>query len=529
MSVPLVPGYRCHDYDDSGVPQEDGEPDKGSEMLDAVNGRSIAADEGALVKPASGPARESIRARFGSSPANVTATTEPSRFMASANHSSDGRKSSSSSSRLSCGSIAESVERHLQSLPAREIGLAVGSDLYDAEGHVNSISRNDFNGPHFQATASHEAKLSFPDAEQRLYTPTVERSSRHLRSGGSSSNSSSSSSSNRSSIATGATSSASPPAITDESLAASGKRRRQSLTQDVHQAPVVGGEAQGPAQYPSERAPSARPRRSSSTTSHSPGDSSSSESSSSAQCPPPDTLMRRRYELIVIQEPFTGCAFGSDTLARIPCEPPLVLNLRAYDEEAECYVPLDDEAPWLICNLRLLAQDGAPADMLVPSQSIQSSAATSGESEGHPSSQGPAVRRASPAAAGAGAAGSNVRTSTEEVRVASGTNSPGAVRMLYGSLVANAQMLYTPEGNHRPHFIFPEVCIRSQGYFQLQANLMRLPSAGGSTTGALATVTTSAFAVHLSRNYNAPHLTDTTRFYARQGANIPVPPSERDD
>lgn len=293
MSAPLVPGYRCHDYDDSGVPQEDGEPDKGSEMLDAVNGRSIAADEEALVKPASGPARESIRARFGSSPANVMATTETSRFMASANHSSDGGKSSSSSSRLSCGSIADSVERHLQSLPAREIGLAVGSDLDDAEGHVNSISRNGFNGPHFQATASHEAKLSFPDAEQRLYTPTVERSSRHLRSGGSSSNSSNSSSSS-SSIATGATSSASPPAITDESLAASGKRRRQSLTQDVHQAPVVGGEAQGSAtQYTSERAPSARPRRSSSTTSHSPGGSSSSESSSSAQCPPPDTLMRR--------------------------------------------------------------------------------------------------------------------------------------------------------------------------------------------------------------------------------------------
>lgn len=292
MSVPLVPGYRCHDYDDSGVPQEDGEPDKGSEMLDAVNGRSIAADEAALVKPASAPARESIRARFGSSHGNGMATTETSRFMASANHSSDGGKLSSSSSRLSCGSIADSVERHLQSLPGREIGLAVGSDLNDAESHVNRISRNGFNGPHSQATASHEAKLSFPDAEQRLYTPTVERSSRHLRSGGSSSNNSSNSSS-RSSIATGATSSASPPATTDESLAASGKRRRQSLTQDVHQAPVVGGEAQGSAQYPSERAPSARPRRSSSTTSHSPGGSSSSESSSSAQCPPPDTLMRR--------------------------------------------------------------------------------------------------------------------------------------------------------------------------------------------------------------------------------------------
>lgn len=163
----------------------------------------------------------------------------------------------------------------------------------------------------------------------------------------------------------------------------------------------------------------------------------------------------------------------------------------------------DDEAPWLICNIRLLAQDGTSADMLVPSHSIQSSAASSGESEGHPSFQGSAARRASPATAAA-AAGSNVRTSTEEVRVASGTNSPGAVRMLYGSLVANAQMLYTPEGNHRPHFIFPEVCIRSQGYFQLQANLMRLPSAGGSTTGALATATTSAFAVHLSRNYSAP-------------------------
>lgn len=54
----------------------------------------------------------------------------------------------------------------------------------------------------------------------------------------------------------------------------------------------------------------------------------------------PLSLSTSRYELIIIQEPFTGCAFGSDTLARIPCEPPLVLNLRAYDEEAECYVPL---------------------------------------------------------------------------------------------------------------------------------------------------------------------------------------------
>lgn len=38
-----------------------------------------------------------------------------------------------------------------------------------------------------------------------------------------------------------------------------------------------------------------------------------------------------RYELIIVQAPTSGCAFGQNLLARLPCAPPLILRLRVTD------------------------------------------------------------------------------------------------------------------------------------------------------------------------------------------------------
>lgn len=48
--------------------------------------------------------------------------------------------------------------------------------------------------------------------------------------------------------------------------------------------------------------------------------------------PPMTTYQGRRYELIIVQEPTRGCAFGSNLLSRLPCAPPLIVQLRVTDE-----------------------------------------------------------------------------------------------------------------------------------------------------------------------------------------------------
>lgn len=143
--------------------------------------------------------------------------------------------------------------------------------------------------------------------------------------------------------------------------------------------------------------------------------------------------------------------------------------------------------------------------------------------------------------------------------------------MLYGSLAASPQVFRGMDGQMATFFFFPEVCVRVRGRYRLRATLMRLPSTAGptaappagprvpqvgaaendtatdastsgtrttntgaasasiSTNAVLATVQTSPFTVHLASDYTAPYVTDVTRFFARQGAALPLPSGERID
>lgn len=61
----------------------------------------------------------------------------------------------------------------------------------------------------------------------------------------------------------------------------------------------------------------------------------------------------------------------------------------------------------------------------------------------------------------------------------------GAVRMLYGTLASNPQALLVPEGSVssdnqestllRAVCVFPEICVRSRGFFRLEVSLLCTP------------------------------------------------------
>lgn len=48
---------------------------------------------------------------------------------------------------------------------------------------------------------------------------------------------------------------------------------------------------------------------------------------------PPMDIQGRKYEMIILQQPTRGCAFGSNLLSRLPCAPPLIVQLKVTDED----------------------------------------------------------------------------------------------------------------------------------------------------------------------------------------------------
>ncbi|CAO1637645.1 unnamed protein product [Sympodiomycopsis kandeliae] len=272
----------------------------------------------------------------------------------------------------------------------------------------------------------------------------------------------------------------------------------------------------------------------------------------------------RRYELIVIQQPQRGCAFGSNLLSRLPCAPPLIVQLRVVDNEGN-ELSSDAEEPFLVCHATLLTPDGQNADLLSPVQPGQSTPSTpvaggSGTSPSAVASQG--LRRSSRRSSGAGSAmssgsgssggGGGRGAATPTIQRVPST----AVRMLYGSLAATPQKFTPPPSSsqagddsssdpassssspssptQKTYFIFPEICVRAKGIFQLKLSLMKLPrptelqgglesSAGETGSDLLATTMTHTFEVFLAHQYTVPYVTDLTRFFARQGAALPLP------
>ncbi|PWN28742.1 hypothetical protein BDZ90DRAFT_217817, partial [Jaminaea rosea] len=249
------------------------------------------------------------------------------------------------------------------------------------------------------------------------------------------------------------------------------------------------------------------------------------------------------YELVSIQEPTDGSAFGSNLLSRLPLAPPLILRLRVFDTRDGRELPSDVEGSWLLCQVQLTTESGQTADM------ISTSAATSG------SVTSPPVRRSSrqiarsTAAATAssssppptqavvsGSAGAGTAENTDASGPVS-TSSPSGIlthplRMLYGSLTASPQVFRSTDGPLATFFFFPEVCVRVRGRYRLRATLLRLPSSTSTTSSAsavLATIQTSPFNVQLASEYIAPYVTDLTRHFARQGAALPLPQGEHTD
>ena len=252
---------------------------------------------------------------------------------------------------------------------------------------------------------------------------------------------------------------------------------------------------------------------------------------------------------------------------------------------SSCYSPSDAEEPFLVCHASLFTSEGQPADLISPVQSTHTSPsgstshqmsppAVAGSSTSTPTRRSPQSRRQSrggegedqqPSGSGASA---RSRQDSSATATSSGTAAlprgvPSTpVRMLYGSLAATAQRFDAPSEDlstsasasgavaaapaetpapfssppsiRKPYFIFPEICVRARGQYQLKLSLMRLPRRLSSTsatrdrdtpTGAdlLATTFTSPFEVFLAHQYTVPYVTDLTRFFARQGAALPLP------
>ena len=99
--------------------------------------------------------------------------------------------------------------------------------------------------------------------------------------------------------------------------------------------------------------------------------------------------------------------------------------------------------------------------------------------------------------------------------------------MLYGTIVAGSQQYNSPEGVERSYFFFPEISIRMLGRFKIKCTLMRLALPGMQTpsdSGVLASVETHVFQVVKRHEYTAPYITDISRYFARQGVPLLLPP-----
>ncbi|UZJ55147.1 hypothetical protein CBS101457_004467 [Exobasidium rhododendri] len=223
----------------------------------------------------------------------------------------------------------------------------------------------------------------------------------------------------------------------------------------------------------------------------------------------PSNPDHRRYLLHVLQQPITGCAFGSNLLSRLALAPPLVVQLQAIDRAGR-EVSIEEEMPFLVCHVHLTTDDDTPADMLSPlatSSQFSSQADIAGD-------RGPSTT-----------ASNTVDTTSTAIA------HPPSVRMLYGTLVASPLQLLTIDDRPATIFVFPEISIRSRGRFRLQISLMRvpLPTASPRVTATLANASTDPFSVVLSADYVAPHITDLTRHFARQGVGLLLPPNQTGD
>ncbi|PWN38911.1 hypothetical protein IE81DRAFT_64036 [Ceraceosorus guamensis] len=196
---------------------------------------------------------------------------------------------------------------------------------------------------------------------------------------------------------------------------------------------------------------------------------------------------RRRYALSVVQQPSTGCAFGTNLLSRVSVSPPLILRLRVSEPDGAEVLPFD-ELPFMLCQLRLVTATGQPADMLspVPNQPAAPDAEESGAAPSEPPRR-PIPRAQQPSILQGSADGPAMEGSTPSPpRVPTSHSSSPAhaqsaavpVRMLYGNMVAFGVRIPETQGQNTPHgifFVFPDISIRSRGRFRLVADLNRMP------------------------------------------------------
>ncbi|TFL01889.1 velvet factor-domain-containing protein [Pterulicium gracile] len=130
------------------------------------------------------------------------------------------------------------------------------------------------------------------------------------------------------------------------------------------------------------------------------------------------------YHLEVVQQPLKTAEFRNAFLSRLPLTPPVVVRLTLRDTMGNiCPVP-ELEVPFLVAHASLYSSDGLmPLD--VPAQ-------------------------------------------------ASGRASLTSPRLLYGELVATAELLEDLQGNVGCFFIFSDISVRWRGQFQLGISLMNL-------------------------------------------------------
>lgn len=183
------------------------------------------------------------------------------------------------------------------------------------------------------------------------------------------------------------------------------------------------------------------------------------------------------YHLEVVQQPLRAAEFGSSSLTRLPLAPPLIVQLVIRDLEGNVLSD-EDELPFLISHLSLLSADAKRP---------------------LPTSSGP--------------------------NGFSRTNEPQG--LLYGSLASSPQVYRDLQGRQGIYFLFPDVSVRTRGYFQMCISLIRLPSVDPHARdhfrfhrNILAETRTETFQVLAREEYTAPSQTPLTRYFLQQGARM---------
>ncbi|KAL9933736.1 hypothetical protein V8E36_007394 [Tilletia maclaganii] len=221
------------------------------------------------------------------------------------------------------------------------------------------------------------------------------------------------------------------------------------------------------------------------------GEKREEASTSAPSAPPPEALMgprtgsgydERTYELVIVEQPTTGCAFGQQPLSRIPIFPALIARLRIFDREG-VEVTAGDDLPFLTCQVSLLTEQGESADLVMgqsPTAQGDAEASTAPEPS---TSRRRTTRRVS---SRGGAAGRKTQAKAKAKAQSSGDDSFSSTdgpilaptRMLAGDRPAHAEIYFDLDNQRRLLFIFSDVCIRLTGKYRLQLSLTRLPGSG---------------------------------------------------